>query len=370
MRRQSETVLTLTVIGIAATLGCRHDATSPHPAVPPHGIVVLNGYGQPGLTLLADTGAASTYVRFGSDFDGASLTLQHDSVIATSSKAGGDLLYVADLETGAVRKLQMPAASNPAGAQFVESGPARFAVALRDSSAIALVAPSGSLSLLHDAGACPTDVFQYGGALWSVDANANCRGDYASLGPTRLIRIPVVGTERDTIVISGSAGTSSAAVVDGDFAYVASTGIAQFGSTTVASSPGSVAKVDLITRQVVRQLSLPAGSWGATLERGQDGRLYVTAYDPVATFSGHVFTVDPATLTFAGIHPSGHSYRALRTASGGEPNCAAATGDSAGQIYCIEVGAGSATTLFTFDATGAEIRRTLAGQGGVAVALR
>jgi hypothetical protein len=56
----------------------RHLATEPAAAVA-RGVVVLNGFGQPGVTLLADTGTATARIDFGASFDGGGLALERDT---------------------------------------------------------------------------------------------------------------------------------------------------------------------------------------------------------------------------------------------------------------------------------------------------
>ena len=116
--------------------------TSPIPLAP-RGIVVLDGFIQPGLTLLPDSGNASTRIAFGApnEFDAGTMELRNDTVVAASSRGAGDLLYVASLDDGIVRRIQMPARSNPARGRLLSQsgGQALIGVPLRDSASLALV---------------------------------------------------------------------------------------------------------------------------------------------------------------------------------------------------------------------------------------
>ena len=67
-------------------------------------------------------------------------------------------------------------------------------------------------------------MFQYDNATWVVDANANCKVNYAVQGDVRLIRIPNTGTTRDTIVLPGMRGSGAGAIIVNDIAYVSAGG--------------------------------------------------------------------------------------------------------------------------------------------------
>jgi hypothetical protein len=60
----------------------------------------------------------------------------------------------------------------------------------------------------------------------------------------------------------------------------------------------------------------------------------------------------------------------LTSTAGAEVTCGSAQADALGRVHCIVNGTGSATSLVVFDATGKEVRRVSAGQGGVDLALR
>jgi hypothetical protein len=92
-----------------AMIGCADSVTNTGPQ-PASGIVVLDGFIQPGLTLVSDTGTATSRIAFGSgaEFDASEFSLERDTVLSTSSRAAGDLLYIADLHAGSMRRVQMP----------------------------------------------------------------------------------------------------------------------------------------------------------------------------------------------------------------------------------------------------------------------
>lgn len=355
---------------LAIAAACDSDSTGPGGDAPAGGIVVLNGFGQPGVTLLADTGTASTRIDFGDDFDGAVFNVANDTAVATSSSFGGDKLFVADLGAGTVETLQLPGGSNPAGAAFV-SGEARFAVALRNTGQIALVRRTGTgtaaLTLLDDAGLCPTDVVEFGGSLYSADANAACAaGTFASQGPARLIRVSRTGAEGDTIDLPGATGSSATVVVLGSFAYVAVSGEADFSGTPTFVASGTVTKVDLVTGQVAGSVRLPEGTYGAAMRAGADGKLYLAAYTATDFQSRGIFVVTPSSLAMAG----GAAGIPLRRTGGALANCGAATADAAGNVYCVEDDESGNSTLLVFDASGDQVRAVPAGTGAVDVALR
>ncbi|HMS02473.1 MAG TPA: hypothetical protein PKE51_05845, partial [Gemmatimonadaceae bacterium] len=223
---------------------------------PPRGVAVLDGFIQPGLTLLADSGSATQRVIFGApnEFDAGNFELRNDTAVAASSRGAGDLLWIADVQRATVRRVQMPARSNPARARLLRGsgGRALIGVPLRDSASVILasIGAGGETTFerIADLGTCPVDVFQHGTDLWVVDANATCATNYRSSGPMRLIRIPSSGA-RQVITLDGLRGSGAGVVVVGDVAYIAAGGDADFSSfpfTLVAG--GAIARVDLRAR--------------------------------------------------------------------------------------------------------------------------
>lgn len=369
-------VITLALSCSFVLAGCGDDGVLNSTPQPPKGIVVLDGYIQPGLTLLADTGSASARITFGptTEFDAGGFTLRNDTVLAVSSRGAGDLLYIADVRTGSMRRLQMPARSNPGSARLLvgANGQALVGVALRDSGSVALVSVSrngsSTSTRLGNAGRCPTDLLQYGNAVWVVDANSDCRTNYAELGDVRLIRIPNDGSARDTITIPGMRGSGASIVASGDVAYVSAGGQADFGAFpyTLLTS-GSVARIDLVNRRVLTQRAMPASSYGASTSLGADGFLYVSLYQDLDAFQDRVIKLT-ADLTIVGA--AAEPWLGLQDGSGQPVTCGNATADALGRVHCLITGAGSATSLLVFDPAGREIRRVAAGQGGVDLALR
>jgi hypothetical protein len=361
---------------MSAMTGCSDSVTNTVPR-PATGIVVLDGFIQPGLTLVSDTGTATSRIVFGSgaEFDASEFSLERDTVLSASSRAAGDLLYIADLKTGSMRRVQMPAGSNPSRARLLRStvGESLVGVALRDSSAIAIVALRGQgapvITTLAKAGTCPVDMFQYDNATWVVDANANCRVNYNSLGDVRLIRISANGASRDTIVLTGMRGSGAHAILDGDVAYVAAGGDADFASFPYAlRASGRVAKVDLRNRRILGQRTMPTGSYGAGAKLGADGFLYVSLYRDLTTFDNGIvkLRLDDLSIVVGTSTP----WLPLTAANGSAITCGSATADALGRVHCLANGVGSATSLLVFDAAGHEVRRVSAGQGGVDLSLR
>lgn len=355
---------------LVAVVGCG-GATSPT-TPPPAGasIVVLNGYGATGLTIIPAGDSASRHLDFGSAFDGATFAMANDSVLSTSSKAEGDQLYVADLTSGSVTRLQLPAASDPAGAAFLPgamSDSGHVAVALRDSMALAqvrLVDSAGSVTsvvrLLRQAGQCPDDVFPYGGALWAVDANEQCTGDYHVMGAGRLVRVPLDSGARDTIPLGSAAVAPVRAFVVGTRAYVLTSG-------DFSTVPGAVVAVDLDARTVVATLPFPGTEYGVGMRLGADGALYAVASGN--PYAPRLYRIDPATMQFT--LPAGAAGPAFPLVdSAGQPaSCDAATADAAGQVICVQNGNVSATVA-VFDSTGHLLRTTAGGSLAFDVATR
>lgn len=367
----------LTTMSIIALAGCGDDGVLDSSPQSPKGIVVLDGFIQPGLTLVGDTGTATTRIALasGAEFDAGGFTLTNDTALSVSSRAAGDLLYIADLKTGTMRRLQLPAKSNPSRARLLKGagGQSLIGVALRDSSAIALVSVAGSgapaITRITNAGRCPTDVFQYDNATWVVDANANCVTNYAVMGDVRLIRIPNTGTARDTIVLPGMRGSGAGAILSGDVAYISAGGDASFASfpyTLIAS--GSIAKVDLRTRRVLTQQTMPAGTYGGGAKLGGDGYLYVSLYEDLNSFRNRIIKLRSNDLSIFGGATA--AWMTLTGSNGSEVTCGSGVADALGRLHCLVNGTGSVTSVVVFNAVGREVRRVGAGQGGVDLALR
>jgi len=377
--RTSVTLRRSLLAALVATAACDSDSTGPAGPAAAEGVVVLNGYGQPGVTLVPDTGAVTMRIDFGVDFDGARFALRGDTLLSTSSSLGGDKLYVASLETRTLETFQMPGGGDPAGAAFLD-GPAHYAVALRGTGQVALARRTGvgtaELTLVDDVGRCPTDVAQFGAALFVADANASCAEQtFLSEGPARLIRIPADGAARDTIELPGAVGSVANLTVDGDFAWVAVDGIADYSAfpAVTFTAPGSLTKVDLRTREVVAFAQLPAGTYGAGARLGGDGRLYVSAYTTTSFAAQGVYAFAPLDLApfrpANGVAADGRLL--LRKPNDALASCGAATADAAGRVHCLEVAAddGITTTLRVFQGT-EQLREVPAGTGGVDVAVR
>ncbi len=377
-RKASVAALIATSPFIAA---CGDDGALNTTPQPPKGIVVMDGFIQPGLTLLADSGSASSRVIFGSptEFDAGGFTMVRDTVLATSSRAAGDLLYITDVKTGSMRRLQLPAKSNPSRARLFQgsNGLALIGVALRDSNAIALVSVSGAnaptITRISNAGVCPTDAFQYDNATWVVDANANCKVNYAVQGDVRLIRIPNTGTARDTIVLPGMRGSGAGAIVVNDVAYISAGGDANFSSFPYALiSTGSLAKVDLKNKRMLQLRPMPSGTYGGSAKMGLDNFIYVSLYEDLTNFKSRILKIRTDDLGFvAGVPATATtSFLKLTSTSGADVTCGSGQADALGRLHCIANGVASATSLIVFNPAGTEVRRVPAGQGGVDLALR
>ncbi|HET7456310.1 MAG TPA: hypothetical protein VFJ74_01575 [Gemmatimonadaceae bacterium] len=359
---------------------CSDAATAPRGPVPPKGVVVLNGSAVTGVTVVDTAGASSAHIDFDDSFDGGGFVVERDSVLSTSSAFGGDKLWVADLGAGTAKSFQMPAGSDPSNANFLHGvGGAAFGVTLRATGALVLVSlPSsgtGVLDVIANAARCPTDVFAYSNNFWVVDANADC-ANFAADGVARLIRFAVDGSPVDTLALAaGAISTSASAVVSEGFAYVATGGDADFSGYPAPPTfvrPGVVTKVDLSARQVVGSIALPAGTYGATMHLGADGRLYVAAYHDNTFARQDVYAIDPASMSFTGPRASGKSYLDLRSSSDAPLSVGATTADALGRIYSVVVDYASAgaSKVYVFDATGKFLRALPAGQYAVDVALR
>lgn len=370
------TKIALCTLSAFAAAACSDDGITNDTPAAPRGVVVLDGFIQPGLTFVGDTGTATSYLALGTstEFDAGGFTIERDTVLAVSSRGAGDLLYITDINTRTVRRVQMPPKSNPGKARLLRgsNGATLIGVALRDSNAIALVSITGTatpvITRIVNAGACPTDVFQYDNATWVLDANSNCKANYAVQGDARLIRIPATGA-RDTILLPGARASSVSAIVINDAAYVSAGGDALFASFpyTLVSS-GSITRVDLRTRRVTAQRGMPTGTYGASTKLGRDGFLYVSLYENLATFKSQVLKVRTDDLTFSG--GAATPFLSLKSASGADITCGSAQADALGRLHCLVNGAGSATSLLVFNTAGVEIRRVASGQGGVDLALR
>ena len=356
---------------------CGDDGINSNTPQPPRGIIVLDGFIQPGLTFLGDTGSTSTKLTLAptSEFDAGGFTLLRDTVLTVSSRGAGDLLYVTDVRTSTTRRIQLPTRSNPSRARLLTGtgGQTLIGAALRDSSSVALLAFAGAgtatSTRVTNAGTCPTDLFQFDNAIWIVDANANCKVNYAVQGDVRLIRVPNSGTTRDTIVMPGLRGSSASALVDGDVAYISAGGDASFASfpyTLIAT--GGIVKVDLRGKRVLLNKQMPANSYGAGVKMGLDGFLYVSLYQDLASFTNRIIKVRTADLSF--VTSASADWLVLTGASGTAVTCSSGQADALGRLHCIQNGTASVTSLLVFSPAGTEVRRVAANQGGVDLAIR
>ena len=358
------------------------DSTSParQPAV--GRALVLNSTGARGVTILADTGSATTRIAFEEPFDGAAFTVRGDSVLSASSKSGGDLLFVAvvrtstvisfpDTRSGTATSFQLPARSNPSGAIFLPAGApgangARFAVALRDSNAVGLVNPGAAaaqrVALVRNAGHCPYDLVYARSALYIADANQNCRTDYSVVGPVRLIRAPLDSVRRDTISLGDGVVGAPRVHLIGDIAYVATSG-------DYFSTSASLVRVDLRTRMVTHRYRFPADTYASTFRIGADGVLYVTATTGFDPYAPRVYAFEASTLAPRASGRTGQIFLDLRLPGGELATCDAATADAEGDIYCLT--SGLVSRVRVFDRSTRALRRDVpAGSFGADIVVR
>ncbi len=373
--------ISLAAVAVLAlgTAACGSDSIITPIAGPPRGIVVLDGFIQPGLTLLADTGTSTQRIAFApsTEFDGGAFRLENDTAVAASSRGAGDLLYVADLRTASVRRLQMPAGSNPSTPRVLRGsgGRALIGVPLRDSASVALVTVdaggSATFEFIRDLGTCPSDVFRYGDATWVVDANAACATNYRPQGAMRLIRIPDGGGERTVLPLPLLRGSSAGVILQGDVAWISAGGDVDFSTSPFTLlATGGIVRVDLRNRTILSSRSMPNSTYGGSARLGADGELYITIFEDIVDFQSRVIMLGRDDLQPRGPRNDGREWLTLRNAAGEAPSCTAATADGLGRIHCIQNRTGSATFLMVFGPDGNLVREVAAGQGGVDLHLR
>ncbi len=364
---------------VATFSACGDDGVIDPASLTPRGTIVLDGFIQPGLTLVPDSGTATQRIPFGApnEFDGGSLVVRNDTAVAASSRGAGDLLYIASLQSGNVRRVQMPARSNPARARLLtqSGGAALIGVPLRDSSSVVLasVTSTGATSLtrLGDLGACPVDVFQFGGDTWVVDANAACATNYRPIGAMRLIRIPAGGGARQVITLNALRGSSADVVLQGSVAYISAGGDADFSNfpfTLIAG--GAITRVDLSSGTVLGSQPMPSGTYGASMKLGADGRLYVSMFENLSSFTDRTIAYTLPGLTPTGTRVQGADWLAFRDGSNAAVTCSSAIADALGRVHCIQNRTASATFLMVFAPDGSLVREVAAGQGGVDLRFR
>ena len=372
-------VALVTVFVTVFAAACSDNTLGVRPFVPTKGTVVLNGFGAQGVTLIPDTGATTSRIAFGASFDGAALHVERDTVLTTSSKAGGDLLYVASLTAGTVKTIQMPAGSNPGAATMTDGTVAgSIAVTLRDSQAVAFVSNPGAatptITLVRGIGTCPSDLFFYAGAMWVLDANLLCRTTYAVAGPSRLLRVTLAGSTVstiDTIALGPNLKGATNMVRAGESAYVGGQGDVNFGTVPpTVVTPGGVTRVDLVTNAFGAFGPMPAGTFGTKVSVAGDGKLYAFVYANATTFQGRALRLAPTDLSFVGPFATGTSFLNLMAPDSTAANCVDVIGDVRGRIYCPVVGAAAASRVYVYNAAFNFIRNLPAGQGAVAISSR
>lgn len=373
---RTTSLVSLAVLSLTA---CGDDGGTSPIQLAPRGIAVLDGFIQPGLTLVADSGSATQRIAFGApnEFDAGGFELRNDTAVAASSRGAGDLLYIADLRTASVRRIQMPPRGNPARARLLRGsgGRALLGVPLRDSGTVILasVAPSGQTTLerITDLGTCPADVFQYGNDTWVVDANATCATNYTPSGPMRLIRVPGGGGARQVIALPDLRGSGASVVVVGDVAYISAGGDADFSSFPFTlRAGGAITRVDLRTGTVLGSRAMPSGTYGASARLGLDGNLQVTLFEDLTNFRSRTISYRLPELTPVGDRVPGADWLALRDAEGQQVSCGSSLMDGLGRLHCIQNRTGSATFLMVFAPGGQLVREVAAGQGGVDLRFR
>lgn len=360
-----------TTLFLFTFVACDRDPVAPK-NTPLGRVVVLNGVGNTGVSVLPDQIGTSVHLSF-SDFDGASFSMRNDTVISAASRAKGDLLYVADLKGRTVRKIQMPPVSNPAGAQFA-IGPAfglpagagtRLYVALRDSTyamGVFLPADSGEPVLYRyaAAGFCPVDLVVTNSKVWYLDANTRCKTDYSIVGPSRLLPVPNLGAS-DTINLPATVVSAQRSFVVGNYAYVLSSG-------DFFSIPGALTRVDLIARTSI-VVPLPTGRYGVSMRMGANGRVYVTDTPAYPETGFRVYAIDRGTMFLEGPRIGAEPHLHLIKRGGAAADCYVATADANGNIYCVENGDVLSTVLL-FTGTGEFIGSQPAGSLAFDIALR
>lgn len=366
----------LALLAACIATGC-FDSPSEPPAPGANTVVLLHAIGALRGITVNDTAAGGPRIALPAEFDGGGLFVRADTAVTASSSWGTNKLYLIPFLQGTVREAEMPAGSNAAGATLARGFQgATAAVALRSTQRVGLVTfgatGAGAVTQLAVVGRCPYDVAEHDGSLWVVDYNGACDADYASLGESRLIRVRPNSAVRDTIRIPGVRNATSI-IVYNNVAYVSAIGEADYSAYPAVRfvTPGSVTAVNLLTRQVVGTLALPAGTNGATSALGADGYLYVVAYLNT-NFEQGVFAIAPASMSFTGVRRAGSQALRLTRADGAQAQCAAATSDVRGRIYCaVNQGASQSTSIVVFeDATGNEIRTFgTGGTGAVAASM-
>ena len=363
----------IALLALSTLAACGADPVRPSAAAPDR-VVVLNGFGQTGVT--TSTSGTPTYLRF-DPFDGATMTVERDTVLSASSAFSGDLVFVADLKAGTVAKIQIPSGSNAAGLAFVPSGTpllppgARFLTANRNTGRLGVIASSGSgfsVTTLPNAGLCPYDVLVASGVVWSVDANLECATTFASKGPVRLIRMNSSTPETISLTsVSVGAPRAFRHPATADEALIFTAGTAEFNGTVTA--PAAVARIKLSSLTVLKTVALPAGKFGFQARLGENGLLYVTAADGFTSSTLRAYALNPTTLDFVGAREVGQSHLSLVRTAGGQTPCAAVTADRSGWIYCA-TNLGPNASLVVFDAEGREKQAFDVGNSVFDVALR
>jgi hypothetical protein len=223
--------------------------------------------------------------------------------------------------------------------------------------------------LRRNIGQCPVDVAQFDTDLYVLDANQNCRTDFSTVGPSRLLRLRFASSVIDTIPLGANVIGASNMSAQGSSLYVAGFGEVNFGTGAVTQS-GTVVKYDMDNRNLIVRAPTPLGTFGTVVAPGRDGVIYASVYGNATTFPGRVIRMDSTVLAAVAPFAPGGSFAPLVAPDSSLANCVGVGVDTRGRVYCPVVGVAGASKLYVYNLNYLLIRTLNVGQGAVAVQAR
>jgi len=363
---------TRAVLGLSlllAAAACDSSPTAGPDGPAAGGVLVLNSTGQTlaSFNVQDRLEASGSPIDLGAGFDGEAFDLSGELAVTTVSSFGGSRLLFVGLGSRQVLATGFPGPeadrTNPSAPSFDSQGTAW--VGGRGSDAVYRARPGDAEAqrIASRVGTFVEQVIPVGEALYVVDANIDDDGGtYQPLGPGRVVVLSRTGSVEAVIDLPAGAFNSTEAVVVGQRLIVLAAGTFDPG-TFLPANDGSVVLIDLPSG--TPRLPIPLAANGVSLERGDDGQVYITTTSDYHTLDLLMF--DPA----AGRFERGPTNPIrVHGVDGARVECWSATALQDGRILCTTFSFVEAGRLVLADEAGRFIDEVPSGFGTTDVATR